>query len=154
MPVFVCGCVEGIAQAVGGIPAGARQVPAGAQVPAQVPAHDLPAQVPADACLAYWFETVPRVAEFRYHKWPKNIDTYVCLDCSARWHKITSETTTDGSGDISVVGSADIIDDPDAANMNMEPLQTWEVRRQCILYSKKSKAFWCKACRVQWVLCE
>ena len=53
------------------------------------------------------------------------------------------------------VGSVDIIDDPAAAaNMNTEPLQTWEVRRQCILYSKKSKAFWCKACRVQWVLCE
>ena len=91
MPVFVCGCVEGIAAAVGGAQykkgwndkkgweynksweESSCRVPADAQVPAR----DLPAQVPdSDACPAYWFETVPRVAEFRYHKWPKNIDTY------------------------------------------------------------------------------
>ena len=52
------------------------------------------------------------------------------------------------------MGSVELVDDPAAANMNMEPLQTWEVRRQCILYSKKSNNFWCKSCRVEWVLCE
>ena len=154
MPVFVCGCTEGIAAAVGGAQVRA-QVPArDLPADAQVPARDLPAEVPADAQVAYWFETVPRVADFRHHKWPKGIDTYVCMDCSARWHKLSSKTTTAGSGDISAVGSVELVDDPAAANMNMEPLQTWEVRRQCILYSKKSNNFWCKACRVQWVLCE
>ena len=158
MPVFVCGCTEGIAAAVGGaqvraqVPA--RDLPADAQVPARDLPAEVPADVPADAQIAYWFETVPRVADFHYHKWPKGIDTYVCMDCSARWHKSSSKTTTAGSGEISAVGSVELVDDPAAANMNMEPLQTWEVRRQCILYSKKSKAFWCKACRVQWVLCE
>ena len=98
---------------------------------------------------------MPRVAEFRYHKWPKNIDTYVCLDCSARWHKISSKATTAGSGEFSVAGSVDIIDDPAAAaNMNTEPLQTREVRRQCILYSKKTQEFNCESCKVQWVHCE
>ena len=96
---------------------------------------------------------MPRVADFKHYKWPKNIDTYVCLDCSARWHKLTSKTTTAGSGDISSMGSVDIVDDPTAANMNMEPLQTWEVRGQCILYSQKSTDFWCESCKVQWVNC-
>ena len=171
MPVFVCGCIEGIAAAVGGAQykkgwndkkgweynksweeSSCRALQSSwSQTPPQVPA-----QVPdSDACPAYWFETVPRIAAFHVQKWPKNIDTYVCLDCSARWHKISSKATTAGSGEFSVAGSVDIVEDPaTAAHMSTEPLQTWEVRRQCILYSKKTQEFYCESCKVQWVHCE
>ena len=43
---------------------------------------------------------------------------------------------------------------PTDINENPEPLQTWEVRRQCILYSKPTAEFTCDACKVTWVLCE
>ena len=165
MPVCVCGCVEGLAKA--GLEFNKKgwgektgwehnkSWGSWSQAPPQVPAQ-VPAQVlEPDACPAYWFETVPRIAEFHVQKWPKNIDTYVCLDCSARWHKISSKATTAGSGEFSVAGSVDIVEDPaTAAHMSTEPLQTWEVRRQCILYSKKTQEFHCESCKVQWVHCE